>query len=279
MNNITLIIILGIIGLSLGSFINALVWRLNKQSNSKIKAERKEFSISRGRSMCPNCRHVLYVVDLIPVLSWLLLKGRCRYCRKRISISYPLVEVLATGIFIISYIYWPLRFNSQGVFIFVIWLIMLVFLIALALYDIRWMTLPNKLLYPVYVLVIIQVLATVIFFNGRGFYLLDILGGFLVGGGVFYLLFQISKGKWIGGGDVKLGAILGLYLGSAGEAVLMIFFASLLGSVYAVPLLATKKAGRKSLIPYGPFLILAAIILRLCWNIINSWLTSKGVFI
>ncbi len=81
----------------------------------------------------------------------------------------------------------------------------------------------------------------------------------------------------IGGGDVKLGAILGLYLGSGMLAILMIFFASVLGSLYSLPLLANGKVSRKTLIPYGPFLILATIILRLFGSNITLWLRSKGV--
>ncbi len=268
-------IILILIGLAMGSFINAFVWRLYMRSKSKAS----KYSILTGRSMCPNCKHELKAIDLIPVLSWLMLKGKCRYCHRRISVQYPLVEIVTTLLFILSYIYWPYTFNSKGVFYFVIWLIILINLIALAVYDIRWLTLPNKIIYLLYGLVLAQILATLIFFNGDLHYVINSAIGFLIGGGVFYILFQVSKGKWIGGGDVKLGAVLGLYLGSALDAVLMIFFASVIGSLLSIPFLATGKLNRKTLIPYGPFLILAAIILRLFGSSISSWLNTKGIYL
>ncbi|MGH7233873.1 MAG: hypothetical protein ACREF7_00290, partial [Candidatus Saccharimonadales bacterium] len=120
---------------------------------------------------------------------------------------------------------------------------------------------------------------TLLFYNGGLHYLLGDLLGLVIGGGAFYVLFQVSSGKWIGGGDVRLGALLGLYLGSAMDAILMIFFASLIGTLYSVPLLASGKMDRKTLIPYGPFLIVAVIILRLFGGSINSWLSSKGIAI
>jgi prepilin signal peptidase PulO-like enzyme (type II secretory pathway) len=182
-------------------------------------------------------------------------------------------------LFIASYFFWPIAFHKQGVADLVIWLLILINLIALAVYDIRWLTLPNKIMYVLYALIALQILVTIIFFDGRLHFVLNSLFGLLIGGGVFYILFQISSGKWIGGGDVKLGAMLGLYLGSAIDAVLMIFFASVLGSLFSIPLLATGKFNRKTLIPYGPFLILAAIILRLFGSTITSWLNTKGILI
>lgn len=268
------------LGLSFGSFINALVWRLHKQSDTRTQKLNPKYSILYGRSMCPNCRHVLGILDLIPVISWLFLIGKCRYCHKPISIMYPLVELLTAGLFIISYLYWPLIFNSQGITYFIIWLILLVGLIALALYDIKYMTLPNRIIYPMFGLVILQIVIKSIFFNKSGYsWLSGDLLGFLIGGGVFYVLFQISKGKWIGGGDVKLGLLLGLYLASGWLAILMIFIASLAGSLVSLPFLFSGKVKRNTHIPYGPFLIIAAIILRLFGTSIISWLKAKGVII
>lgn len=267
------VVIILILGICFGSFINAYVWRVHKQTKSKAK----KYSLVKGRSMCPNCGHELKTKDLIPVVSWLTLKGKCRYCHKAISAQYPLVEAITTVLFLLSYIYWPFAFNSQGIVYFVIWLILLVNLIALAVYDIKWMTLPNRIIYPMFVLVIIQIALTMIFYSGDVRYLLNSFIGFIIGGGIFYLLFQVSKGKWIGGGDVKLGALLGLYLGSGANAILLIFFASVIGSVYSLTLMSLGKIKRNALIPYGPFLIVAAIILRLFGASIISWFNSRGL--
>ena len=270
------LIIISISGLAIGSFINALVWRIHKSYSSK---RQKKYSLLTGRSMCPKCEHQLEIVDLVPLISWLYLRGRCRYCHKQISAIYPLVEALTTVIFVLTYVFWQQLFNGQGIFDFVFWLIILTLLIALAIYDLKWMLLPNKIIYPLAFLVFAQVLVTVSFFHGRTDYLFGDLLGMLIGCGVFYVLFQLSSGKWIGGGDVKLGAILGLYLGSGAEAILMIFFASVIGSLYSVPMLAKGKMGRKTVIPYGPFLIVAVIILRLCGSSLLSWLRSRGVVV
>jgi prepilin signal peptidase PulO-like enzyme (type II secretory pathway) len=99
----------------------------------------------------------------------------------------------------------------------------------------------------------------------------------VIGGGIFYILFQVSQGKWIGGGDVKLGALLGLYLGSGVRAILLIFFASVIGSVYSLTLMALGKLDRKAVVPFGPFLIIAVIILTLFGTTIISWLNSRGI--
>lgn len=240
-------------------------------------AAKLKYSITKGRSMCPSCGTQLKVADLIPVVSWLYLRGKCRYCHKPISIMYPVVEVVTAILFVLSYIYWPLSFNSEGIFCLIVWLILLINLIALAVYDIRWLTLPNKILYPLFGLVGLQILAKVIFFSAGPHYILNVLFGLLIGGGIFYVLFQISGGKWIGGGDVKLGALLGLYLGNATLAILMIFFASVIGSLYSLPLIASGKINRKALIPFGPFLIVAAIILTLFGSSIMSWLNARGI--
>ena len=275
MKKIVTIIILTVLGLALGSFINAFVWRLYKNSSSKRKS--KKYSIISGRSMCPNCEHELKTIDLIPVFSWLFLRGKCRYCHKAISSQYPLVELLTTGLFIFSYIYWPLSFNSRGIFLFIVYLILLINLIALAVYDIRWLTLPSKILYPLFGLAALKIIISLIFFNGSADSLLSSILGLVIGGGVFYILFQLSKGQWIGGGDVRLGALLGLYMGSGLDSVLMIFFASVFGIIYAIPQMISGKIGKKTLIPYGPFLILAAIILILFGSSIRSWLNGRGL--
>src|SRR5690348_8244818 len=115
-----IVLLLGALGLGLGSFVNALVWRLHEQElaeeepkhkRAKGKARQlsaKELSIVSGRSMCPDCHHELAPQDLIPVLSWLWLRGKCRYCSKPISWQYPLVELVTAALFIVSYLSWPL---------------------------------------------------------------------------------------------------------------------------------------------------------------------------
>ena len=153
-------IVLFVLGLCLGSFINALVWRLHMQEmgDRRLKLDKKvpnsklqtpNYSVLKGRSMCPNCKHQLSAKDLIPVISWISLKGKCRYCKKPISWQYPLVELLTALLFILSWLFWPVELSASWQYLaFITWIIMLVGLVAMAVYDTKWMLLPDKILYP-----------------------------------------------------------------------------------------------------------------------------------
>jgi leader peptidase (prepilin peptidase)/N-methyltransferase len=275
-----MIISIIILGLVFGSFINACVWRVHKQSNKRVNYQVKaKYSLLTGRSMCPDCEHVLSARDLLPIVSWLLLRGKCRYCKSKISAQYPIVESTTVLLFITSYFYWPYTFSGFGLISFIFWLAILVNLIALTIYDIKWMILPNKMIYPVFILALSLIAIKYIFFSTDSGYFLGCIYGFLIGGGIFYVLFQVSSGQWIGGGDVKLGAALGLILGSGLYAGLMIFLSSLLGTLIAIPLMATGRLNKKALIPYGPLLIAAAIIIELFGGSLVGWLKTKGVYI
>lgn len=258
------IVILAVLGLVLGSFINALVWRLHKKKDWV-----------KGRSVCVNCGHVLAAKDLVPVFSWLSLKGKCRYCGKPISWQYPAVELGTSLLFVASYLFWPLDLNNIGTQLFVFWLVFLVGLIALAVYDIRWMLLPDKMIYPLMILALVHAVV-LLFLAGcsTANQLADIIFSFLVGGGIFYALFHVSDGRWIGGGDVKLGALLGLILVDWQLMLLTIFIASLIGTGMSVPLMATGKLKKTSKIPFGPMLIAGAIIARLFGTGLINWYTG-----
>lgn len=277
-----IILALVLLGLCLGSFVNALVWRLHEQGAGKeprpggkpAAKVANELSITRGRSMCPACRHGLAVKDLIPLFSWLWLHGKCRYCGQPISKQYPLVELATALSFVALYIWWPVAFSASQVIIFGLWLLLLTGLMALVVYDLRWMLLPNRLIYPLAgIAIVIAVVAAMAAPRPAVAVLNDILA-VAVGGGVFYALFQVSKGKWIGGGDVKLGWVLGLVTATPARAGLMIFLAALVGTLASLPLLAIKRAKRNTIIPFGPFLILAAVIVQLFGHDILNWYQS-----
>lgn len=271
-----LLILVFLIGLCLGSFVNALVWRLHEQEalrkRKKVPASRlKALSIAKGRSMCPHCHHELAAKDLVPVVSWLVLRGKCRYCGKPISIQYPAVELATATLFIASYIWWPVAFNTTQTTLFVLWLALLVGLVALIIYDIRWLLLPNRIIYPLTVIALAFAIISVISANQPAKALLNEIASVAVGGGIFYLIFQISAGKWIGGGDVRLGWLLGLIVGTPGRSVLFIFIGSLLGSLVSLPLLAAHRLKRTSVVPFGPFLIASGIITVLFGAHILHW--------
>lgn len=279
-----MIIIIAFVGLGLifGSFVNALVWRLREQSlpasrrQSKGKAKKKELSITKGRSMCPDCGHTLHAVDLVPVLSWLKMKGKCRYCKKPISWQYPIVELLTAALFVVSYFYWPATLYGWEWLSFGAWLLCIVGFMALIIYDLRWMILPNKIIFPLYGFAVAFAIARLVSVTDIKT-VLNILLGIAVGGGIFYLLFVVSDGRWIGGGDVKLGFLLGALAGTPAKAALVLFVASAAGSLVTVPLTMSGKMNRNTRIPFGPLLIIGGIIVVLFGETIIDWYTRSIV--
>ena len=287
-----IIVILVLIGLCLGSFVNALVWRLKKQeeledSRSELAKKHKtpnskllnpNFSILRGRSMCPNCKHQLAALDLIPVFSWIILKAKCRYCHKKISWQYPLVELLMALLFVVSYIFWPTDLQLVWQYVnFVSWLIILVGLVALAVYDIKWMILPDKIVFLLIGIALFSIMIQLL--TGRPINdLYGIIWSVIIGGGIFWVIFQVSKGKWIGGGDVKLGFLLGLLVAKPEYAFLLLFLASLIAMLFTMPLLITKKLKKDSKVPFGPFLITACFITVLFGDsLLNAYKSLLGL--
>lgn len=225
--------------------------------------------------MCPTCRHTLGVLDLLPIVSWVALRGRCRYCRKAIGWHSPLLEISMATLFVLSYILWPFAFDARGIFLFILWLPAVVAMVALAIYDTRWMLLPNKIVFPLIGIAIVQVIGVILFYGGGLNYALQAVFSLVIAGGIFYGLYQLSKGKWIGGGDVKLGYALGLLLANVWLAALMLFTASILGILAALPGLISKKLKPSSQIPFGPFLIMATIIVMLVGRTVVDWYKTK----
>ncbi len=260
-------------GMIFGSFINAWVWRVHEvafshkpKKNSQKKLE--NLSVLTGRSICPQCRHVLATKDLVPVFSWIYLRGKCRYCHNVISLQYPAVELITAILFGLSY-YVMQPTNPESWALLTIWLAQIVVLVALAVFDIRWMLLPNKILAILSGLAGIGLFAEV--FTYSSFQpLQSAMIASVLAGGLFYFVFAISRGKWMGGGDVKLAFVMGLLLGIRDVGVaLMIGFAT--AALVGVGLIALKRISRKSLIPFGPFLILGTIIAGLWGEKIFQW--------
>lgn len=254
-----IVALLALLGLLLGSFVNALVWRLHEGMDWV-----------KGRSECPHCHHKLASKDLVPVLSWLSLGGRCRYCHKPIPDS-PLVELALPVLFLISYTAWPLPLQGLGLYEFIFWLIFLVAFLALAVYDLRWYLLPDVIVFPIIGLAAIQVLGSWIWFDHSWQAIVGPLLGAALLSGIFALLHFISKGKWIGFGDVKLAIALGLLAGSMAHALLLLFIACIIGSIIAVPLIVMGKAGRKSHLPFGPLLLAGMVVVQLWGTAIVTW--------
>ena len=275
MSEIIKILILAFLGLVFGIFVNAWVWRLSqkldKDGNPKklTSKQKKTLSIVTARSMCPNCKHTLAAKDLIPVFSWLQLKGKCRYCKAKISPQYPAVELLTMVLFVVSGLLLPINTLSELIF-FGSWLVVITGFVALAVYDIKFQILPDKILKVILPFAVIMSAITVAQRENSLLYsFLQVFLSIFIAGGIFYILYVISNGKWIGGGDVKLGIVIGLVLPSALLSILMLFVASVAGVIAS--LISNKGFNKKAKIPFGPFLIIGAYITVLFGSGIIDW--------
>jgi leader peptidase (prepilin peptidase) / N-methyltransferase len=244
-------------GLIIGSFLNALVWRVYVGK-----------SIAKGRSMCPHCKHELMVMDLLPVLSWLMLGGKCRYCKKPISLQYPLVE-LATGVlFALSYLLvGPV--GLIGWLEFIIWLYVLSSLVFLAVYDLKWMLLPNVVLIPAIGIQLGWVVVRWLLGAPTGSLTGPLFAAVAAGLG-FLVLALLANGRLMGLGDVKLVLLMGLVLGVKNMIVaLLIGFnaAAFIGVILMI--LGRKK--RTDYLPFGPFLVLGTIVAYVYGAPIVNW--------
>jgi leader peptidase (prepilin peptidase) / N-methyltransferase len=277
-----IIIILLLLGLSLGSFVNALVARLRlsslPKSAQKSRKKHLQTSVFRGRSQCGSCTKELRVIDLVPIFSFMLLRGKCRYCKNKIP-DNPLPEVLLPLLFVASYLLWPYSysFTLVTIVLFALWLAILTLLLALFIYDLRWMILPDSFNKYLFVLAGAFVLLKSI---EQGFLMIPLaLLASIIVGGIFHLLFSVSGGRWIGGGDVKMGYGIGLLAGTPALAFLLIFLAALIGTVVALPGLVLKKQSLTSRLPFGPFLIIATTIVVLAGQAVLDWYVSLVLFV
>ncbi len=177
------------------------------------------------------------------------------------------------GLFLASYYFWPASLGLSGQkILFATWLISLVGLVALAIYDLRWRLLPTKIIYSTAAVALAGRLGYSIFYSGQAWPdLAKLTASIATASGVFYLLYELSKGKWLGFGDVRLGLLTGNLLADPALSLLMIFLASLGGSLAALPLLASGRKKLSSQLPYGPFLIAATFIAYLFGQNLINW--------
>lgn len=253
------IFILTFAGLAVGSLINAFVWRFHKNAETNQRNTKQHYSILHGRSVCTHCKTTLAPRDLIPVLSWISLRGRCRYCRGKIE-DNPLAELLTAMLFVVSYIYWPFSIIVLAdILVFVLWLMIVFLLVFLFIYDLRWMLLPDVFVFVFTITAITFVTAVSFLHYGSGYLLSAFVGGAVLFS-FFYFIYTISDGKWIGGGDVKLLFGLGLLSGSALAGLFVVFLASFIGTLLVLPSLISRKIDVMQPLPFGPLLIIATFV-------------------
>jgi prepilin signal peptidase PulO-like enzyme (type II secretory pathway) len=249
-------IVAALFGLIFGSAINALVWRI-KVGKSWV----------HGRSECSVCHHPLAPKDLVPVLSWLLLRGKCRYCHKPIA-DHPVVELVTALVFGVSaYVLSPS--TTTGWLMLGMWLLIVVMLIILAVYDTRWMILPDKVMIPLVAAALVMTVAFAVVHHSPQV----ALGSFeaaVLAGGAFYLLVVLTKGRAMGGGDIKLAFAMGLILGIQGTAIAM-FLAFDCAAVVGLAMIMMRLRSRRDQIPFGPYLVGGTLVAFLFGRLAVAW--------
>jgi prepilin signal peptidase PulO-like enzyme (type II secretory pathway) len=250
------VLIAAVFGLIFGSAINAVVWRLFVGR-----------SWVHGRSECPDCGHKLAPKDLVPVISWLTLGGKCRYCRQPIK-DHPWVELLTGILFALSF-YSLQPVGSAGWIRFGFWLVLLLFMIVLAVYDARWLLLPDKVMLPLIGLAVLyQVVMAIASRSPHA--LINAVSAAILAGGIFYAIVLFSRGRAMGGGDIKLAFAMGLILGPRNTVVAMMV-AFNVAAIVGICMIAMKRKGRRDQISFGPFLVLGTVVAFLYGHQIISW--------
>jgi prepilin signal peptidase PulO-like enzyme (type II secretory pathway) len=215
--------------------------------------------------------------DLFPVMSFIVQGGKCRYCRGAISWQYPIVELATAILFVIAYLASGFNFSAGGgsalggqFFILLKYWFVISVMMVIFVYDAKHYLILDKVIYPA---IVVAALVSPLIYSGSGLWWRAVLDGLLaaaVGGGFFLLQYLISKGKWIGGGDVKLGFLMGLILGIKGLLVAL-FFSYVAGAVAGLGLIAFKKKTMKSQIPFGTFLAAGTILATFWAEPIIKW--------
>lgn len=259
---ITIAVFVGLVGLAMGSFADAVAWRIHTKRD-----------FVKDRSECEHCHHKLGALDLIPVVSWATLGGKCRYCKHPIPATVPLVELGMGLAFGLSFLYWPFGFGTwQGVALFGFWAVYLVLLGILFVYDLRWQLLSDAIVYPLIGFSFVDAALRVSFQTQATVadYASHVVLGVVAMAGVYALLYMISRGKWVGFGDVKLAVFIGAILGWE-KTLVVLMLANVLGLLVVLPGLVSKKLTAKSHVPFGPFMIVAFVVVGLFGDAVIRW--------
>jgi leader peptidase (prepilin peptidase)/N-methyltransferase len=239
-------IIIFAFGLIIGSFCNVVIYRLPQGK-----------SIVTPGSQCRSCGSPIRPWDNIPLLSYLLLMGRCRLCREAISTRYPTIECISGILFVLLYL--KLGLSTT----FFVYALLTSALLIVTMVDLDYRIIPNIITLPGMVVGISLSMGVLPLTP------LASLSGLMIGGAIFYLIALVSKGG-MGGGDIKLIAMIGAFLGLRG-GLFTIFASALLGSGVGLMLVLLGKRGRKDRVPFGPFLSFGAILFMLCGDSIIQW--------
>jgi leader peptidase (prepilin peptidase)/N-methyltransferase len=228
-------ILIFVLGLSIGSFLNVCIYRIPEKK-----------SIAFPASHCPTCEHSLNAIDLFPIVGYLINRGKCKYCGVKISIQYPMVELLTGILFLLLFHKFFITME------FLKYIVLVSLLIIITFVDIERQEIPDEL-------ILFGLVAGLLFniYNIKTDMVPGIIG-FILGGGVFLIIAMVTNGA-MGGGDIKLMAVLGLFFGW--KLIIMIALISfVIGAVVSLILIAAKVKSRKDFIPFGPFISIAALL-------------------
>lgn len=223
----------------------------------------------RGRSKCPACDKPVDARDLVPVLSYLLLRGRCRHCQSSISWQYPAVEIATGFLFVLFYLLVVTREGdhlgllSMTLYILRDW-IFAAYLVIIFVYDLRYMLIIDRFTVPAMILAIVLNL-----WLGLVPAWSMLLGGMVLAG-FFWIQFALSRGAWVGGGDIRMGALMGLMLGLQ-YGLVALFLAYVLGAIIGVGMMANGYATRKTPVPFGSFLAVATLLTLFAGESLLDW--------
>ncbi len=245
-----------IFGLIIGSFLNCVIWRIHKEE-----------SFIFGKSYCPRCKHDLTPRDLFPLLSFLILKGKCRYCKEKISFQYPLVELFTAFIFCFLYV----QLGCSLVFLF--WLILISLIIVIFVYDVKYYIIPDRAIFSAIGLSVLWIAYS--YFSGIlsseqvVFSFFSAIGSALF----FFSIWFFSKGMAMGFGDVKVAFLMGLILGWP-NIIVGIFLGFLFGAIIGLGMVFLKKKALRSEVPFAPFLLTGMFIASFWGSNIVIWYLS-----
>jgi len=263
-------IFLFIFGLLVGSFLSVIIYRETKGSDNKSKSFFPSWIA--GRSYCDHCHKKIVWYDNIPLLSYIILKGKCRYCGEKIDRSYPLFELFVALEFV--WIYWLLgRFsfftNMEGIFsvgVLIYWLFVFSIGLALAVIDIKRQILPDSLIVTGVLISLFR-----LFFTGRWEFLISALGLFGFYLVIYYASMLVYGKEGLGFGDVKLALFVGLVLGWWQWVIMATIIAFLTGSVVSVILILSRKKKLKSSLAFGPFMLWGMVIAKIAGEFLWTW--------
>jgi len=242
-----------VFGLVFGSFLNVVIHRLKTRQD-----------IVLGGSFCPECKTRLRWYDLMPLLSFTFLKGKCRYCHKKISWQYPIVELISAFLWVSVFYKFGISWNA------IYHIFILSALLVIAVYDFKWQIIPDKIIYPAIIVAFIYSILNA-FKLGDFKIFLEPLFAALIAFLFFFLFFYFSKGKAMGLGDAKLAFLIGLFLGPL-LAIAAFMLSFIIGAIFGIILIGLGNKSLKSQIALGPFLVLGAVITLFFSNFISNFL-------